>query len=175
MEKKNLLVRALVPVVLAGLVFVGFSACSQDDDYPEGFVLNDETGAATLAKRSMPQGGESTKPVEPEKPSDSHGQASVTFKRISEVPEKYKDKYPEITVEVYFSFLMKNGRPTSVECSYYMDSISGFIVDKVDLRETNIQGHYVLTCDATFNFMDDDTGETYIWDYVGESETEIVL
>ena len=96
MEKKNLLVRALVPVVLAGLVFVGFSACSQDDGYPEGFVLNDETGAATLAKRSMPQGGESTKPVEPEKPSDSHGQASVTFKRISEVPEKYKDKYPEI-------------------------------------------------------------------------------
>lgn len=40
MKKKNLLVRVLVPLVLAGLVFVGFSACSQDDGYPEGFVLN---------------------------------------------------------------------------------------------------------------------------------------
>ena len=59
MKKKNLLVRVLVPVVLAGLVFVGFSACSQDDGYPEGFVLNDETGAATLAKRSMILAGSS--------------------------------------------------------------------------------------------------------------------
>ena len=49
MKKKNLLVRVLVPVVLAGLVFVGFSACSQDDGYPEGFVLNDEAGVATMA------------------------------------------------------------------------------------------------------------------------------
>jgi len=55
MKKKNLLVRVLVPVVLAGLVFVGFSACSQDDGYPEGFVLNDEAGVATMVKRSMPQ------------------------------------------------------------------------------------------------------------------------
>ena len=69
MKKKNLLVRVLVPLVLAGLVFVGFSACSQDDGYPEGFVLNDEAGVATMVKRSMPQGGESIKPIEPEKPS----------------------------------------------------------------------------------------------------------
>ena len=40
MKKKNLLVRVLVPVVLAGLVFVGFSACSQDDGYPEGFAVS---------------------------------------------------------------------------------------------------------------------------------------
>ena len=70
MKKKNLLVRVLVPVVLAGLVFVGFSACSQDDGYPEGFVLNDEKGAATLAKRSMPQGGEAVTPPKPPKEED---------------------------------------------------------------------------------------------------------
>ena len=70
MKKKNLLVRVLVPLVLAGLVFVGFSACSQDDGYPEGFVLNDEKGAATLAKRSMPQGGEAVTPPKPPKEED---------------------------------------------------------------------------------------------------------
>ena len=69
MEKKNLLVRIFVPVVVAGMVFVGLPACFQDDGYPEGFVLNDEAGVATMAKRSMPQGGESIKPIEPEKPS----------------------------------------------------------------------------------------------------------
>ena len=42
MEKKNLLVRIFVPVVVAGMVFVGLPACFQDDGYPEGFVLNDE-------------------------------------------------------------------------------------------------------------------------------------
>ena len=61
MEKKNLLVRIFVPVVVAGMVFVGLPACFQDDGYPEGFVLNDEAGVATMAKRSMPQGGESIK------------------------------------------------------------------------------------------------------------------
>ena len=40
MEKKNLLVRIFVPVVVAGMVFVGLPACFQDDGYPEGFVLN---------------------------------------------------------------------------------------------------------------------------------------
>ena len=80
MEKKNLLVRIFVPVVVAGMVFVGLPACFQDDGYPEGFVLNDEAGVATMAKRSMPQGGESIKPIEPEKPSYKYGEATVTFK-----------------------------------------------------------------------------------------------
>ena len=79
MEKKNLLVRIFVPVVVAGMVFVGLPACFQDDGYPEGFVLNDEAGVATMAKRSMPQGGESIKPIEPEKPSYKYGEATVTF------------------------------------------------------------------------------------------------
>ena len=89
MEKKNLLVRIFVPVVVAGMVFVGLPACFQDDGYPEGFVLNDEAGVATMAKRSMPQGGESIKPIEPEKPSYKYGEATVTFKCTNALPSEY--------------------------------------------------------------------------------------
>ena len=118
MKKKNLLVRVLVPVVLAGLVFVGFSACSQDDGYPEGFVLNDEAGVATMAKRSMPQGGESIKPIEPEKPSYKYGEATVTFKCTNALPSEYIDGYTVLTMTVHYSYKMENGEPTSVEYVY---------------------------------------------------------
>lgn len=38
--------------------------------YSEGFVLNDETGAANLAKRNMPQGGEAVTSPKPPKEED---------------------------------------------------------------------------------------------------------
>ena len=173
MEKKNLLVRALAPVVLAGLVFVGFSACSQDDGYPEGFVLNDETGTATLAKRSMPQGGESTKPVEPEKPSEFPGQVSMTFKCISAMPGDYTKDYGELSVEVYYAIEKKNGKPTAVRCLYYMDDIPGFSIDNLSLQPSVVEGHYILTGSASFSYSDDD--DSYNWDYVGEAEAEIII
>ena len=77
--KEEFVSENFVPVVVAGMVFVGLPACFQDDGYPEGFVLNDEAGVATMAKRSMPQGGESIKPIEPEKPSYKYGEATVTL------------------------------------------------------------------------------------------------
>lgn len=160
MEKKNLLVRALVPVVLAGLVFVGFSACSQDDGYPEGFVLNDETGAATLAKRSMPQGGESTKPIEP---SLEHDDAEMVLKCVSVVSEG--DGVPtEISVVIHYTYKRVNGKPTSPECSYYMtpdgSTIEGLTIGDLTLHEDNVPGHYMLECTATIQ----------AWNYVGEAE-----
>ena len=154
MEKKNLLVRIFVPVVVAGMVFVGLPACFQDDGYPEGFVLNDEAGVATMAKRSMPQGGESIKPIEPEKPSYKYGEATVTFKCTNALPSEYIDGYTVLTMTVHYSYKMENGEPTSVE---YVDT-----------------GYYTLVCSGTYSFIDSN-GYLYTWGYSGESESDISL
>ena len=174
MEKKNLLVRALAPVVLAGLVFVGFSACSQDDDYPEGFVLNDETGTATLAKRSMPQGGESTKPVEPEKPSYKYDEATVTFKCTHSLPSEYIDSYTVLTMTVHYSYKMENGEPTSVEYVHSAEDNPDFSIDDIDLVKDSDTGYYTLVCSGTYSFTDSN-GYLYTWGYSGESESDISL
>ena len=174
MEKKNLLVRALAPVVLAGLVFVGFSACSQDDGYPEGFVLNDETGTATLAKRSMPQGGESTKPVEPEKPSYKYDEATVTFKCTHSLPSEYIDSYTVLTMTVHYSYKMENGEPTSVEYVHSAEDNPDFSIDDIDLVKDSDTGYYTLVCSGTYSFTDSN-GYLYTWGYSGESESDISL
>ena len=141
MEKKNLLVRALVPVVLAGLVYEGFSACSKDDDYPEGFVLNDETGTATLAKRSMPQGGESVTPPKPN-PSTYPGSANVTF-----VPSD--SSYGSFTVSVKFSYTVLEGEIISVDFISYEPTLWDFSVNNIDLVDAGIPGHYYLVCSGS--------------------------
>ena len=133
MEKKNLLVRIFVPVVVAGMVFVGLPACFQDDGYPEGFVLNDEAGVATMVKRSMPQGGESIKPIEPEKPSYKYGEATVTFKCTNALPSEYIDGYTVLTMTVHYSYRMENGEPTSVEYVYSAEDNPEFSIDDIDL------------------------------------------
>ena len=141
MKKKNLLVRVLVPVVLAGLVFVGFSACSQDDGYPEGFVLNDEAGVATMAKRSMPQGGESVTPPKPN-PSTFSGTANVTF-----VPSD--SSYGSFTLSVKFSYTVLEGEIISVDFISYEPTLWDFSINNVDLVDAGIPGHYYLVCSGS--------------------------
>ncbi|MEE0573784.1 MAG: hypothetical protein UC662_09450, partial [Paraprevotella clara] len=141
MKKKNLLVRVLVPLVLAGLVFVGFSACSQDDGYPEGFVLNDEKGAATLAKRSMPQGGESVTPPKPN-PSTFSGTANVTF-----VPSD--SSYGSFTLSVKFSYTVLEGEIISVDFISYEPTLWDFSINNIDLVDAGIPGHYYLVCSGS--------------------------
>ena len=174
MEKKNLLVRIFVPVVVAGMVFVGLPACFQDDGYPEGFVLNDEAGVATMAKRSMPQGGESIKPIEPEKPSYKYGKATVTFKCTNALPSEYIDGYTVLTMTVHYSYKMENGEPTSVEYVYSAEDNPEFSIDDIDLVENPDTGYYTLVCSGTYSFIDSN-GYLYTWGYSGESESDISL
>ena len=141
MKKKNLLVRVLVPVVLAGLVFVGFSACSQDDGYPEGFVLNDEAGVATMVKRSMPQGGESVTPPKPN-PSTFSGTANVTF-----VPSD--SSYGSFTLSVKFSYTVFEGELISVYFISYEPPLWDFSINNIDLVDAGIPGHYYLVCSGS--------------------------
>ena len=141
MKKKNLLVRVLIPVVLAGLVFVGFSACSQDDGYPEGFVLNDEAGVATMVKRSMPQGGESVTPPKPN-PSTFSGTANVTF-----VPSD--SSYGSFTLSVKFSYTVLEGEIISVDFISYEPTLWDFSINNIDLVDAGIPGHYYLVCSGS--------------------------
>ena len=127
MKKKNLLVRVLVPVVLAGLVFVGFSACSQDDGYPEGFVLNDEAGVATPPKPN---------------PSTFSGTANVTF-----VPSD--SSYGSFTLSVKFSYTVLEGEIISVDFISYEPTLWDFSINNVDLVDAGIPGHYYLVCSGS--------------------------
>ena len=173
MEKKNLLVRIFVPVVVAGMVFVGLPACFQDDGYPEGFVLNDEAGVATMVKRSMPQGGESIKPIEPEKPSYKYGEATVTFKCTNALPSEYIDGYTVLTMTVHYSYKMENGEPTSVEYVYSAEDNPEFSTGSFH-KEKPDTGYYTLVCSGTYSFIDSN-GYLYTWGYSGESESDISL
>ena len=139
--KKNLLVRIFVPVVVAGMVFVGLPACFQDDGYPEGFVLNDEAGVATMVKRSMPQGGESVTPPKPN-PSTFSGTANVTF-----VPSD--SSYGSFTLSVKFSYTVLEGEIISVDFISYEPTLWDFSINNIDLVDAGIPGHYYLVCSGS--------------------------
>ena len=104
-------------------------------------MLNDEAGVATMAKRSMPQGGESVTPPKPN-PSTFSGTANVTF-----VPSD--SSYGSFTLSVKFSYTVLEGEIISVDFISYEPTLWDFSINNIDLVDAGIPGHYYLVCSGS--------------------------
>lgn len=133
--------------IAAGLAITSFNACSQDEDL-EGYVLNEENGVSTLAKRSMGRGGESTGPVTP---SRKNKEQEVTF----HITQNNNGRYDGLNVIVGYSFVWKDHIPSEVEFEYYYETADYFYIDKVSITKGTYEGHYILTCEGKDYYFDE--------------------